>query len=764
MNDDSINIGVNVDDSALKKVINEIERNIQNLSSSLGNLTEHEKKQLDILKQQLETIKQQSNALKEQSSFFSNVVSKMNSDSLQFKMAFARIIQDAPFGILGVANNITFLAEQLAVLREKTIASGKSFSTFKAIGEGVASLFTSPIGLISLFTSLAILLKDTFAPVLEFITEKFIKFTDSIGLTNSKFSNFIDEYKNRVKDLIKITPQKAVPFEPKSLEEINAKISEYEKTIKQLEEYTNKKIESKVFKDKDRRYSPYSGLRFFIEYFFPSDDEIKKLKQRREVLEVELKALKKSLSEFEASQRSILSLDMKAEVEVGKPTTKRTTFDELFVEAPRVTFKDVVAYFKAIRPENVSISEINKLTIYQLEQAIKNITEEIKSTSNEEILAELSERLRLFKAELERKMIEYGLKDPKKSKSIFDKTFSPSQIIKVPPSSSIAAVGLSNQISESEKNFLKQQESIARATQLYAMAREAAANGQTKIANDLIAEANRELLINATPVSDIVQSRLEKQYYNDENTMLGFNFGKSLGESLAQFILFSDSVQEKEKELALKRIEIAKKGNENYLKEQRKSAKRQLREIESMLSRQQITDTEAAEQRQEILETLQRTEEEVSLRRRELALEEERIQRRRSDAIKRAVITNVSNLITEFAFREVLESAAFGFVGAIVAGALITSTVTALRELLLSKITSYAYGGVVKTPTLALIGDAQRSGNRTNEEVIFNERLLTKQAERFAAMVNNMSIVLNGRRLNDELARSERFSSVVKIR
>jgi hypothetical protein len=45
-------------------------------------------------------------------------------------IAFNRIIQDAPFGIIGVSNNIQQFAEQLSALRVTTGSTGKALSTF----------------------------------------------------------------------------------------------------------------------------------------------------------------------------------------------------------------------------------------------------------------------------------------------------------------------------------------------------------------------------------------------------------------------------------------------------------------------------------------------------------------------------------------------------------------------------------------------------------------------------------------------------------
>src|SRR5882757_720465 len=68
-------------------------------------------------------------------------------------VSFTRIVQDAPFGIIGVGNNITQFTEQFAALRAQTGSTGAALSAFGSSILGPAGLLTLGISAgISLWT------------------------------------------------------------------------------------------------------------------------------------------------------------------------------------------------------------------------------------------------------------------------------------------------------------------------------------------------------------------------------------------------------------------------------------------------------------------------------------------------------------------------------------------------------------------------------------------------------------------------------------
>ena len=100
---------------------------------------------------------------------------------------FARIIQDAPFGIIGVGNNITQLAQSFGDLRSKSTSTGAALKT--AFGSILSSGNLLILGISAATTALTILSQNGF-----FKTEKSAKtakealddYRDSLdGLTRS---------------------------------------------------------------------------------------------------------------------------------------------------------------------------------------------------------------------------------------------------------------------------------------------------------------------------------------------------------------------------------------------------------------------------------------------------------------------------------------------------------------------------------------------------------------------------------------------------
>lgn len=96
---------------------------------------------------------------------------------------FSRVIQDAPFGIQGVANNITQLTQNFGYLKKQT---GSTSSAFKAM----LSTLSGPAGVllaVSAVTSLMV----SYGDKLQFATDKNKEFTDSLeGIGTSSIVEF----------------------------------------------------------------------------------------------------------------------------------------------------------------------------------------------------------------------------------------------------------------------------------------------------------------------------------------------------------------------------------------------------------------------------------------------------------------------------------------------------------------------------------------------------------------------------------------------
>ena len=764
--EEAIQIQFNTDLSSLRKAIDDVKSEMKKLSDENKKLSEDDKRRVDALKEQLKVYQEQEKALL-----------KVKVQSQQIGTSLARIVQDLPFGIVGIGNNITFLSEQLENVQRNAKLAGQSIGAFQLIGQGIVQLFTSPSGLISLFVTLATVFKEVFTPAINAVSSAFTKLTDNLGLTDSKFNNFLEKYKERVNELVKVNKQKPDPFLPSTKTEIEEKVKEYEKTIKELDRLITERQRKKVTPIGEE-YSPINYL--YRELLTLSDDEIKKLKQRREVLLVELNALKDALVEFQVQEKKTLSLNERGVVEVGKPFIKRQVIptETQKVSPPVITAETVNKRLITLRPELQPIENISSLNIASLELAVERLTQKIKSGDTS-----LVPKLKAFKRELDKKMIEAGLKESRTGKSdetSFIPDFLPfntktlEQVRKEEEkerqrlNSLVRPVGLvEEQVSETEKSFLRQQGAIARASQLFSLAKEASSLGQTDVAERLMQDA--EAILAKAGISDLGIGSFNRSQLllQNQNVQFGVGLASTISSSLSQLFTLQDALLEREREVGLERIALAKRDNARLEEEMRQSYRRRISDVERLLQEQQITEEEALARKKELENSKIQEEENFALRRKELALQEEQLLKGNSNTVLKQTLANASNFAIQFVFKALANDpvlSSLGVFGVITGAILAPILIAGLQSVIEKNIRSFASGGIVKEPTLAIVGDAKRSNNKTNEEVIFNERLLVKQAERFASMVNSPVIVINGRKMNEELLRSERVNQIVTIR
>ena len=106
-------------------------------------------------------------------------------------IAFNRVIQDAPFGIIGVGNNIQQLAEQLAFLRTQTGSTSSALGIFfKSLFTGTNLLVLGISAATSAFTAYQLGLFDSAEETKDLKSES-EKLTDSLGLV-TKNLNAVD--------------------------------------------------------------------------------------------------------------------------------------------------------------------------------------------------------------------------------------------------------------------------------------------------------------------------------------------------------------------------------------------------------------------------------------------------------------------------------------------------------------------------------------------------------------------------------------------
>lgn len=132
------------------KIIDTLEKQAQDLERALRDATDLE----TIQKLNVDLAKTRS-ALSQLRTTGIDPLTKSTSDYNAVGTDFARIIQDAPFGIIGVGNNITALAGSFQVLKNQTGSTSQALKTaFKSIFSGSNALILGISALTTVFTIL----------------------------------------------------------------------------------------------------------------------------------------------------------------------------------------------------------------------------------------------------------------------------------------------------------------------------------------------------------------------------------------------------------------------------------------------------------------------------------------------------------------------------------------------------------------------------------------------------------------------------------
>ena len=193
------------------------------------------------------------------------------------------IARDAPYGLMGVMNNVEVLIDTLERLKVQAAASGQSFSSLGLILQGLIQLFTSPAGIISLLGMLLMSLKDVgglinrltggaFAEFLHFLRE----IGKSVGFVND-FRTGFEKFKDALEERV-------------NLENIQAGFKMLSLQIENLEQ-DNKKIEEQIRQRKEilQRAGEGFGTELLREEF---DVEIRALEKKKSMNEEILLLLK----------------------------------------------------------------------------------------------------------------------------------------------------------------------------------------------------------------------------------------------------------------------------------------------------------------------------------------------------------------------------------------------------------------------------------------------------------------------------------------
>ena len=136
MNANEIVLKFTLDIKGIKSAINQVEKDLKKFGSESQGATQGLNNALEETEQQLDSIATKSKNFANNASQSFNKFRVSAGAAGGSAIAFNRIIQDAPFGIIGVANNIQQFAEQLSALKVETGSTAGALSKF------FSSLFT----------------------------------------------------------------------------------------------------------------------------------------------------------------------------------------------------------------------------------------------------------------------------------------------------------------------------------------------------------------------------------------------------------------------------------------------------------------------------------------------------------------------------------------------------------------------------------------------------------------------------------------------
>lgn len=220
--------------NAVEQRTKQLEVNIAKLQSVIGNTTSQQK-----LVSALNALKQQQTELNRVSQFTKDKQGQLASTTNQATFAmgnFARVVQDAPYGIRGVANNIDPLIESFTRLKLQTGSTGGAFKAMLTTLAGPTGILLA----VSTATSLLVAFGDKIFSAKKDVDElniSLLNLNDSFDGIDNVLKNFKDEL-NFNTELSKLNQQVAgVSNSTIDLNEAQSKVGNSAKYINLLNYY-----------------------------------------------------------------------------------------------------------------------------------------------------------------------------------------------------------------------------------------------------------------------------------------------------------------------------------------------------------------------------------------------------------------------------------------------------------------------------------------------------------------------------------------------
>ena len=185
MNANEIVLKFTLDIKGIKSAINQVEKDLKKFGSESQGATQGLNNALEETEQQLDSIATKSKSFANNASQSFNKFRVSAGAAGGSAIAFNRIIQDAPFGIIGVGNNIQQFAEQLTALRTTTGSTGAALKTFFSSLITPANLVVLAVSAVTTaFTAYALSAESTKSP-LEELNDAQKEFNKSLKDTNA---------------------------------------------------------------------------------------------------------------------------------------------------------------------------------------------------------------------------------------------------------------------------------------------------------------------------------------------------------------------------------------------------------------------------------------------------------------------------------------------------------------------------------------------------------------------------------------------------
>jgi hypothetical protein len=182
MAQDKLTVSIGADISDLQKGISQAEKEIQDLKKiksdniKIGADTSQINTAIDQAKAKLATLQKSATGAENAMQGFQ----KQTANGGVALTAFSRIAQDAPYGIIGIGNNITNTAEQFGYLAKQTGSAG---GAVKAMLSSLAGIGGVMLGISLLVTGLTVMAQKgiTVGDVIDKLTGKYDAFKDSMN-------------------------------------------------------------------------------------------------------------------------------------------------------------------------------------------------------------------------------------------------------------------------------------------------------------------------------------------------------------------------------------------------------------------------------------------------------------------------------------------------------------------------------------------------------------------------------------------------------